>query len=164
MWVSYRLFAMQAAGQKELNIHYGLLQAQFGTGIAEGHYRQFRHEFKAALEKVAQYWQPHEGDKERLLLNYDLHETGLTLYRSPLLVGRGKRDQAQNEAKAILTARAFDTATRKQARTIAGNWDIDFLIKQYFAWIEKKGITPADPRAHFYDFIKKHRKSNGEDV
>ena len=162
MWVSYRLFAMQAAGHSELNIHYGLLQAQFGTGIAEGHYRKFRQEFKLALEKVAQYWQPHEGDKERLLLNYDLHETGLTLYRSPLLIGRGKRDQAQNEAQAILTRRTFDQATRREARAIAGSWDVDYLAKQYFTWIEQQGITPANPRAHFFDFIKTHRKRHAE--
>ena len=164
MWVSYRLFAMQAAGHSELNVHYGLLQEQFGTGISTGNYRKFRQEFRLAMEKVEEHWRPHEGDKDRTLLKYDIHETGLTLYRSPLLIGRGQRRTAQEELQVILATSTFDQATRKQARAIAGSWNVDHLSNLYFDWIKREGITPKDPRAHFYDFIKKHRKLNGETV
>jgi len=162
MWVSYRLFAMQASGQQELNVHYGSLQTQFGTGVAEQNYRQFRSAFKHAVATVAQHWQPHEGDREKLMLNYDLNETGLTLYRSPLLIGRGKRPTEKEKTQQILSARTFDQETRKQARLLAGKWDVNFLVEQYFTWIEEANITPNDPRAHFFDFIKSHRQRNGE--
>ena len=72
MWVSYRLFTMQVAGQEQITLGYGRLQDQFGTGIAEANYRKFRQEFKLALEKVAQYWVSPDGAKE--LLNYELRE------------------------------------------------------------------------------------------
>ena len=41
---------------------------------------------------------------------------------------------------------------------------VDWLESQYFTWIEQKGITPADPKAHFFDFIKTHRRRSGETV
>ena len=56
MWISYRLFTMQNAGQEQITLGYGRLQEQFGTGIAEKNYRQFRRELKLAFAKVAQYW------------------------------------------------------------------------------------------------------------
>jgi len=48
MWVSYRLFTMRASGQESISLGYGRLQEQFGTGIAEANYRQFRQELKLA--------------------------------------------------------------------------------------------------------------------
>src|SRR6266571_4284847 len=48
MWVSYRLFTMRATGQESISLGYGRLQEQFGTGIAEANYRQFRQELKLA--------------------------------------------------------------------------------------------------------------------
>lgn len=163
MWLSYRLFTMQNAGDEQVTLGYGRLQEQFGTGISEANYRSFRREFKLALEKVAQYWRSPDGKKE--LLNYELHEDGLTLFRSPLLINIPKRKIAQqaaaDEAARILAGRKFDEATLKQARQAAGTqWDVRWLQNQYFTWIEQEGITPKDPRAHFLDFIKKHRKRN----
>ncbi len=160
MWVSYRLFSMQASGQPELSLSYGALQAQFGTGIAEENYRQFRSAFKAAFAKVAAHYQPHTGDTGKTLLHYDLNETGLVLYSSPLLIGRGNRITKQDEAKQILESHKFDVETRKKAKQLAGNWDLDYLTTQYFQWIEGK-TPPANPKAAFYGFIRSHVKRNG---
>jgi hypothetical protein len=52
MWASYRLFTMHNTGQDSISLGYGRLQEQFGTGIAEANYRQFRKEFRLAFAKV----------------------------------------------------------------------------------------------------------------
>ena len=72
MWISYRLFTMHATGQESVSLGYGRLQEQFGTGIAEANYRQFRKEVKLAFAKVAQCWGAHGGEKQPL--NYELDE------------------------------------------------------------------------------------------
>jgi hypothetical protein len=95
-------------------------------------------------------------------LNYEFQEKGLTLYRSPLLIGKAKPKARQAEAERILTTRSFDGETRKKARLLAGQWSVDFLQAQYFEWITKEGIAPKDPVAHFLNFIKTHRQRNGE--
>ena len=163
MWVSYRLFTMQAAGQEQITLSYGRLQEQFGTGIATKNYRLFRNRFKQAIAEVAKYWVSPDGTKE--LLNYELHEDGLTLFRSPLLINVPKRKIAQkaaeDEAARIIASRKFDDLTMKQAKLAAGTkWDVRWLQNQYFAWIEQEGITPKDPRAHFLKFIETHRDRN----
>ena len=163
MWASYRLFAMQVSGQEELTLNYGALQQQFGTGIAEENYRQFRSAFKAAFTKVAACYQPHIGDADKTLLHYELNTTGLTLYRSPLLIGRGNRTIKAEEAKRILQTQSFDPITRKKAKQLAGNWDLDYLTQQYFAWIADKE-APANLNASFLGFIKAHRKRNGDNL
>ena len=163
MWVSYRLFTMYAADQEQVTLGYGRLQEQFGTGIGEANYRLFRLRFKEALAEVAKYWRSPDGEKQHL--HYELHEDGLTLFRSPLLINipRRKLDEkaAETEAARILSSRQFDAITIKQARQLAGDkWDVKYLQEQYFAWIERKGITPKDPRPHFLSFIKRHRSRN----
>ena len=165
MWVSYRLFTLQNSGQEQVSLSYGRLQEQFGTGISEANYRSFRRDFKTALARVAQYWRSPNGEKE--LLNYELHEDGLTLYRSPLLISIPRRKiaekAAEDEAARILAQRKFDDLTMKQARQVAGSkWDIRWLESQYFEWIEREGVTPKDPRAHFLAFIKAHMKRNAK--
>ena len=99
------------------------------------------------------------------MLNYELHEDGLTLFRSPLLISVPKRNiaaqAATDEATRILASRKFDDLTMKQARQVAGEGGmLKLLQEQYFAWIERKAITPKDPRAHFLAFIKRHRQRN----
>ena len=162
MWVSYRLFTMQQTGQEQISLSYGRLQNQFGTRIAEGNYRLFRSRFKKAVTSVAKYW--HAPGSDLSQLNYEFGETDFILYRSPLLIGKAKPKGAAAEAERILTTRSFDAETRKKARLIAGAWSVDFLQSQYFAWVEAKKLTPKDPRAHFFTFIKAHRKRNGETV
>ena len=76
---------MENTKQEELSLSYGSLQAQFGTGIAEENYRQFRKELRLAFAKVAEAWNGN-ADSEKQHLKYDLEETGLTLYRTPLPV------------------------------------------------------------------------------
>ena len=163
MWASYRLFTMQAHGQDQITLSYGRLQEQFGTGIGTSNYRLFRLRFKEALGEVSKHWMSPSGESQKL--NYDLQETGLTLFRSPLLINIPKSTQTQQEAEAevahILASQKFDDPTLKKARLLAGSeWDIKWLQKQYFAWIKKEGITPKDPQAHFHSFIKKHREHN----
>lgn len=159
MWVSYRLFGMQAAGQDELTLSYGALQSQFGTGIAEENYRQFRARLKKAFTEVAAAYQPHTGDTGRALLNYELGETGLTLYRSPLLIGRSRPSRAE-DSRRILETRTFDADTLKKARQLSGNWDLKYLERQYFAWTEGKP-APKDLRRAFLGFVKRHVERNG---
>lgn len=161
MWVSYRLFSMQASGQEELTLSYAALQQQFGTGIADENYRQFRSAIKAGFAKVAAYYQPHTGDTGKPLLHYEMSDTGLTLYRSPLLIGRGDRTLKGEEARRILETRMFDLDTRKKAKQLAGNWDLDYLTRQYFDWIAGKE-PPANPKTSFLGFIKAHRRRNGD--
>jgi hypothetical protein len=162
MWVSYRLFTMHATGQEEIKLSYGRLQAQFGTGMAEKNYRMFRSRFKQAFGDVAKHW--HASNDVKSLLNYELEETRFVLYRSPLLVAKAKPSAAQKEAQRLLESRSFDQETRRKARQLAGKWDVAYLTSQYFDWIEKGGITPKDPSAHFLDFIKTHRQRNGETI
>ena len=161
MWASYRLFIMDKIGQESIALSYGRLQEQFGTGIAEEHYRQFRKEFKTAFRKVDTHWRTSNGEKQSL--NYEFEPTRLILYRSPLLVN-AKPTPVQEAARRILESRSFDEITRRKARQLAGRWDVFYLTAQYFDWIEREGITPKDPCAHFLDFIKTHRQRNGETV
>ena len=163
MWVSYRLFTMQASGQEQVTLSYGRLQDQFGTGIAEKNYRNFRSRFRQAISEVAKYWRSPDGTKE--LLNYELHEEGMTLYRSPLLINVPKRKiaeaEAETEVQRILASKKFDEITLKQARQVAGEkWDIKYLQSQYFAWIGSKSVFPKDPKVHFLAFVKRHRQRN----
>lgn len=160
MWASYRLYAMQQAGQEQINLSYGSLQTQFGSGIAEENYRMFRSRFKQALTEVAKYW--HAPGSDLSQLNYEFDEKGFVLYRSPLLIGKAKLKGAAATAERILINRSFDAETRKKARLVAGKWSVDFLQGQYFEWIEAESITPSDPAAHFFAFIKRHRERNGE--
>jgi hypothetical protein len=160
MWLSYRLFSLHAGDQDALTLSYGALQQQFGTGIADENYRQFRSAFRLAFKKVAAYYQPHTGDTGKPLLNYELNETGLTLYRSPLLVSRGNRSTKADELNRILESRTFDTETRKKARMLAGNWDLAYLESQYFTWIADKE-APANLKRHFLSFVRAHIKRNG---
>jgi transposase len=162
MWVSYRLFTMRATGQESISLGYGRLQEQFGTGIAEANYRQFRQELKLAFAKVANAWR--SPDSEKQPLNYEFEPTRLVLYRSPLLIAKAKTSRAQEEAQRLLSSRSFDQETRRSARLLAGKWDVDYLTRQYFDWVEGEGIMPKDPRAHFLDFIKTHRQRHGETV
>jgi hypothetical protein len=161
MWVAYRLFSMHANHQDELSLSYGALQNQFGTGISEDNYRQFRKEFKSAFNKVAALYQPHTGDTGKPILNYALNDTGLVLYRSPLLIGRNKPTK-QDDIGQIIKSRNFDLPTVRKARLIAGNWSVEYLTDQYFKWIEGESITPIDPRRHFLAFIESHVKRNGK--
>jgi len=145
MWVSYRLFTLHASNQEQVTLGYGRLQEQFGTGTSEANYRSFRRDFKVALAKVAEYWRSLDGDKQQL--HFELHQDGLTLFRSPMLINIPRRKiaatAAEEEAKRILAARKFDEITRKQARQAAGEkYDVRWLETQYFAWIEAKGIAP----------------------
>ena len=163
MWVSYRLFTLHINGQDQVTIGYGRMQEQFGTSIAEKNYRQFRSEFKLAFEKVAAHWKSADGEKE--LLNYELRQDNFTLYRSPLLIKVPKRKAseiaAEEEATRILANRKFDDVTMKQARQMAGTeWDVHWLAKQYFVWIEQETIVPKNPCSHFLAFIKSHRERN----
>ncbi len=161
MWVSYRLFGMRASGQQELHVSFSALQAQFGTGIAEENYRQFRQELKIAFSKVAVLW--HEGTDDppkKSLLQYEFIDTGLQLYHSPLLVGRGDRMTDKEAAADLFTRREFSTATRAKARVIADKHNIDYITQQYFEWVEKKGIVPATPDAHYLKFVRSHVKRN----
>lgn len=160
MWVSYRLFIMHTTGQESVSLGYGRLQEQFGTGIAEANYRQFRHEFKAAWAKVASLWREKDGEKS--LLNYELNSTGLVLYRSPLLIAPAQASGAEVDIQRMLASRSLDQETRRSARQVAGSWDVAWLESQYFNWIAKAGITPKDLRAHFLDFVRTHRVRNGE--
>ena len=160
MWVSYRLFTMHATGQESVSLGYGRLQEQFGTGIAEQNYRQFRKEFKLAFAKVDKNWCSSDGESQTL--HYDLDETRLILYRSPLLIGKNKLIRGQEAVQRILDSRSFDEATRRRARMIAGTWDVTYLTSQYFDWITREEIIPKDPAAHFLDFIKTHRQRHGE--
>jgi hypothetical protein len=96
-------------------------------------------------------------------LNYEFEPTQLILYRSPLLVN-AKLTPEQEAARHMLESRSFDDVTRRKARQLAGKWDIPYLTRQYFEWIEHEGIAPKDPRAHFLDFIKTHRQRHGETV
>ena len=101
----------------------------------------FRSRFKQALADVAKYWTSPDGTKH--LLNYELHEDGFTLFRSPLLISVPRRkamqSEAEQEAARILTAKKFDDITLKQGQQIAGTeWDVKYLQKQYFDWIERK--------------------------
>ena len=159
MWVSYRLFTMKAAGEEEMSLSYGLLQAQFGTGIAEENYRLFRSELKKAFRKVARYWKGTDGETQRL--NFDFTETHLILYRSPLLI-ENKSSAAEDEARQIMASRSFDMETRKKARQIAAGWDVSYLIGTYFEWVEKNGTTPKNPKLHLMQFIRSHIKRNGK--
>ena len=159
MWLSYRLFTMKTAGEEAIELSYGLLQQQFGTGIAEADYRKFRQRLKNSMRKVAQYWQGTDGEKQRL--NFDFTETHLILYRSPLLI-ENKSSAAEDEARQIMASRSFDMETRKKARQIAAGWDVNWLIGQYFEWIEKHGTTPKNPKLHLFQFIRSHVKRNGK--
>lgn len=160
MWVSYRLYAMQAAGVDEISLSYGQLQNQFGTGIAEENYRQFRAELKLAFGKVAQHWRAPQS--ETTLLKYDLNETRLVLYRSPLLVSKARPHAEQSERERMLRTRVLSPEVRRQARQIAGSWSVEFLAHQYFEWITEEDIMPNNPGAHFLNFIQAHRRRNGE--
>ncbi len=161
MWLSYRLFTMQASGQNEISLSYGRLQGQFGTGMAEKNYRNFRSRFKKEFADVAEAWNKH-AENERQHLKYELGDTGLTLFRSDLLIAKAKPSATEQEAQRLLSRRRFDDATRKEARQLAGStWSVEYLETQYFDWIGKKGITPKDPKTHFFDFIKTHRERNG---
>ena len=163
MWASYRLFTMQQTGQEQVTLSYARLQEQFGTGISEDNYRSFRRELKLAFAKVAKYWQTSSTDKTTL--HYDFHISGLTLYRSSLSVAKSRSASLkESEIQRILTNLKFDDATLKQARQIAGDWDIMWLQSQYFDWIKQENVTPKDPRAHFLNFIRTHRKRNGENI
>src|SRR6266568_6180907 len=142
MWVSYRLFTMRASGQESISLGYGRLQEQFGTGISEKDYRTFRSRFKQAFTEVAGHWRPPDSPKS--LLNHELNETGLVLYRSPFLLAQPRASQAQEKIQGILERRRFDQETRRRAHQLAGQWDVDYLEKQYFGWIEREGIMPKD--------------------
>lgn len=162
MWVSYRLFTMQAADQESVTLGYGRLQEQFGTGIAEENYRLFRSRFRHALAEVAEHWKLPDG-KGRL--NYDLHQDGLTLFRSPLLINVPKSEQAKktaaDKAAQILAAKQIDEVTIREAQQVAGElWDVKYLQEQYFTWLDLTGTTPKSPKAHFFAFIKRHRQRN----
>ncbi len=158
MWVSYRLFVLHSTGQGSVSLGYGRLQEQFGTGIAEVNYRKFRQEFKAAWAKVASLWREEDGEKS--LLNYELHPTGLVLYRSPLLVAPAPARRGEVDTQRMLVSRRVDPATRRVAREVAGDWDVAWLEHQYFDWIAKTAVTPHDLRAHFLAFIHTHRQRN----
>ena len=161
MWVSYRLFTMQQTEQESISLGYGRLQEQFGTGIAEENYRLFRSRLKQAFADVDESWRTPDGEKQSL--NYEFEPTRLVLYSSPLLVN-ARLTLAQEAARRILESRSFDEVMRRKARQLAGKWDVPFLTRQYFDWIEREGIAPKDPCSHFLDFIKTHRQRHGETV
>jgi Plasmid encoded RepA protein len=161
MWTSYRLFIMDKTEQEAIHLGYGRLQEQFDTGIAEENYRLFRSRLKQAFADVDKYWRAPNGGKQAL--NYEFEPTQLILYRSPLLV-KAKPTPAREEALYILESRSSDEVTRRKARQLAGKWDVSYLTGQYFDWIEREGIAPKDPTAHFLDFIKTHRQRHGETV
>ena len=164
MWVSYRLMGMKGNHRDEITVPYSALQAQFGTNIADENYRQFRQKIKKAFVKVAQYWIPSGSKSGDSMLRYEFSERGVTLYHSPMLV-RNTRPTKREDSAAIMAARRFDEETRKQARLRAGTlFRVADLEPQYFEWAEKAGFNaanpPDSPRAHFLDFIDKHKARN----
>ena len=66
-------------------------------------------------------------------------ELALVLYRSPFLIAQPRASQAQEKIQGILERRRFDQETRRRAHQLAGQWDVDYLEKQYFGWIEREG-------------------------
>ena len=154
---------MQRNGHEEISLSYGSLQVQFGTGIAEENYRQFRKELKLAFGKVSEQWRSADGEK--LPLYYEFSETRLTLYRSPMLVATKHKASPPPPSQLAGTRpnikeRRIDQETYRRARQLAGQWDVDSLIKKYFAWIEGEGISPKSLRAHFLAFVKTHCSQN----
>jgi hypothetical protein len=87
-------------------------------------YRTFRSRFKQAFTEVAGHWRPPDSPKS--LLNHELNETGLVLYRSPFLIAQPRASQAQEKIQGILERRRFDQETRRRAHQLAGQWDVDY--------------------------------------
>lgn len=164
MWLSYRLYTLQENNQESLPLSYGSLQTQFGTGIAETNYRQFRHELRQAFEKVKEQWETlSAADGKPSTVHCEMEETSITLYRGPLLIAPAEEKTAalkSAKAQAILTARKFDAGTLRKARQIAGSWDVDVLAQRYFAWLTEKNIKPDNPEAHFFNFVRTHTTRN----
>jgi hypothetical protein len=168
MWVSYRLFTLHQKGEESLTLSFGSLQTQFGTSIAADNYRNFRHEVKLGLDKVKEQWERvSTADGKPGTIYYETDEDKFTLFRSPLLIERKQRNLdipgKPSDAEAILSRKAFDTATLRKARQLAPTWDPKTLADSYFEWLKTKGIVPHNPAAHFLNFVRSHQKRNATD-
>lgn len=164
MWLSYRLYTIQRNNQESLPLSYGSLQTQFGTGISSDNYRSFRRELRLAFDKVKEQWEKlSAADGKPSTVHCEMGETGLTLYRGPLLISPTEEKSTalkSAKAQAILTARKFDTATLRKARQLAQGWDVEALAQRYFVWLGERHIAPENPEAHFLDFVRSHTTRN----
>ena len=164
MWLSYRLYMLQRNKQESLSLNYGNLQIQFGTSIASTNYRNFRHELRLAFDKVKKQWEKlAAADGKPSTVHCEMGESSLTLYLGPLLIAPTNEKAAAlkgTKARATLTARKFNAETLRKARQLAGAWDVEALQQRYFAWLNEKNITPDNPEAHFFDFVRSHAMRN----
>ncbi|HRJ34235.1 MAG TPA: replication protein RepA [Fimbriimonadaceae bacterium] len=156
IWVSYRLFTLNAQKKDVLRLPVPVLKAQLGSSFERS--RDFVKHMNEAIEKVRGVF-PH--------LQCELTRNGFTLFKGPTpladldkfaqihgVEGRATKSLRQLEAKRL------DMNTLEAGRALAPGWDIRYLESAYWEWVQATQQTPKYVKAHFIKFCKTHAQRN----
>lgn len=156
VWVSYRLFTMNAQKQGVLNLPVPVLKAQIGSSFERT--RDFVKYMNEAIEKVKSVFPA---------LQCQLTTNGFTLFSGPTpLADFDKFAKLQGtETRAAKTlrqvqSRNLDMNTLEAGRAVAPGFDVRYLERAYWQWIDETGQKPKYVKAHFIKFCKTHAAKN----
>jgi len=156
VWVSYRLFTMGTQKQRVLELPVPVLKAQLGSSFART--RDFVKHMSEAIDKVKVVFPG---------LKCELTGNGFTLFAGPTpLSDFDKYAQIHGtetrhvKSRRQLEARNLDMNTLEAGRAIAPGFDMRYLERAYWQWVEENGHQPRYVKAHFLKFCKTHAQKN----
>lgn len=156
VWVSYRLFTMNAQKQGVLQLPVPVLRAQIGSSFERT--RDFVKHMNEAIEKVRGVFPA---------LQCELTGNGFTLFAGPTPLAdfdkfsrlHGTETRAAKTLRQIQT-QSLDMNTLEAGRAVAPGFDVRYLERAYWKWVEDTKQTPKYVKAHFVKFCKTHASKN----
>jgi len=155
VWSSYRLFMLNLSKQPGLFLPTPVLRSQLGSGFTRT--RDFIKHMNEAIERV----------KAVHPMECHLTRNGFTLLAGPTPLDEPDRWAAINgtetragKTRRQLQTRQLDFQTIDAGRAVAPGFDMAYLERAYWDWVDKTGSRPANVRAHFAQFCKTHAAKN----
>jgi hypothetical protein len=156
VWVSYRLFTLRQQKQGCLQLPVPVLKTQLGSSFERT--RDFVKHMNEAITKVKAVFPA---------LQCELTGNGFTLFSGPTPLDDQDRFSVQlgTETRAVKTRRqieagSLDFNTLDAGRAVAPGFDVAFLERAYWQWVQSTGQSPKYVKAHFVKFCKTHAAKN----
>lgn len=150
-WATYRLHTMQRAGTAQIKIPLSELKEQFGSEYSR--LDNFKAAFVEALAKVKEVFPA---------LDYAFEDGALVLRDSKLRPAIAPSDKGAAH-KRLQEFKPFDQVSdkaREQFKKDFPIWDVESVLRDFYAWREDKGQTSASTDRHFKAFAQTWVKRN----
>ena len=150
-WATYRLHTMQRAGTAQIKIPLSDLQEQFGSEYSR--LDNFKAAFAEALAKVQEVFPA---------LDYAFEDGALVLRDSKRRPAIAPTDKTA-ASKRLQELKPFDEVSDKARAQFQQDfpvWDVEAVLRDFYAWREDKGQSSANTDRHFKAFARTWVKRN----